>query len=162
VSWCAVIGGLRLSAACNKTVPITRHGHDDTQRYRQRYRCKQCQYRFDDLTGTVLAAHHQLFRVAVLCLHGPQPIGPADRPGIGSERRLCPSDGRTLAFESQNRFADKAYCPMLTGMPFQDEYGLTRRRSTRYVRGSHQREHRKHGKMLRQGRLLIEMFWNSR
>ena len=34
---------------------VTRHGHDDTQRHRQRYRCKQCQSRFDDLTGTVLA-----------------------------------------------------------------------------------------------------------
>ncbi len=41
---------------------VTRHGHDDTQRHRQRYRCKQCQYRFDDLTGTVLAGHHQPLR----------------------------------------------------------------------------------------------------
>ena len=34
---------------------VARHGHDDTQRHRQRYRCRQCQSRFDDLTGTVLA-----------------------------------------------------------------------------------------------------------
>jgi transposase-like protein len=47
---------------------VTRHGHDDTQRHRQRYRCKPCQYRFDDLTGTVLAGHHQPLRVWVLCL----------------------------------------------------------------------------------------------
>ncbi len=35
---------------------------------RQRYRCKACAGRFDDLTGTVLAGHHQPLRMWVLCL----------------------------------------------------------------------------------------------
>jgi len=48
---------------------VVRHGHDDTQRHRQRYRCKACDARFDDLTGTVLAGHHQPLRVWVLCLY---------------------------------------------------------------------------------------------
>jgi len=48
---------------------IARDGHDDTQRHRQRYRCKTCGGRFDDLTGTVLAGHHQPLRVWVLCLY---------------------------------------------------------------------------------------------
>jgi transposase-like protein len=48
---------------------VIRHGHDDTQRYRQRYCCKDCGARFDDLTGTVLAGHHQPLRVWVLCLY---------------------------------------------------------------------------------------------
>src|SRR5918996_3976388 len=48
---------------------VIRHGHDETQRYRQRYRCKDCGARFDDLTGTVLAGHHQPLRVWVLCLY---------------------------------------------------------------------------------------------
>jgi transposase-like protein len=48
---------------------VIRHGHDDTQRHRQRYRCKDCGARFDDLTGTVLAGHHQPLRVWVLCLY---------------------------------------------------------------------------------------------
>ncbi len=48
---------------------VARHGHDDTQRHRQRYWCKQCQSRFDDLTGTVLGGHHQPLRVWVLCLY---------------------------------------------------------------------------------------------
>ncbi len=47
---------------------VTRDGHDDTQPCRQRYRCKTCAGRFDDLTGTVLAGHHQPLRVWVLCL----------------------------------------------------------------------------------------------
>jgi len=48
---------------------VIRDGHDDTQPYRQRYRCKACSGRSDDLTGTVLAGHHQPLRVWVLCLY---------------------------------------------------------------------------------------------
>jgi len=32
---------------------VTRDGHDGTQPCRQRYRCKACSGRFDNLTGTV-------------------------------------------------------------------------------------------------------------
>jgi len=38
---------------------VIRDGHDDAQPDRQRYRCKACAGRFDDLTGTVLAGRHQ-------------------------------------------------------------------------------------------------------
>ena len=48
---------------------VARHGRDDTQPDRQRYRCAVCGSRFDDLTGTVLAGHHQPLRVWVLCLY---------------------------------------------------------------------------------------------
>ncbi len=48
---------------------VVRDGCDDSQPYRQRYRCKACAGRFDDLTGTVLAGHHQPLRVWVLCLY---------------------------------------------------------------------------------------------
>ena len=48
---------------------VIRDGCGDTQRSRQRYRCKVCMGRFDDLTGTVLAGHHQPLRVWVLCLY---------------------------------------------------------------------------------------------
>jgi transposase-like protein len=48
---------------------VVRHGCDDTQPHRQRYRCKACAGRFDDLTGTALAGHHQPLRVWVLCLY---------------------------------------------------------------------------------------------
>ena len=53
---------------CN-SFAVIRDGHDDTQKHRQRYRCKACASRFDDLTGTVLAGHHQPLRVWVLCLY---------------------------------------------------------------------------------------------
>jgi transposase-like protein len=53
---------------CGGTTVI-RHGRDDIQPQRQRYRCKGCGARFDDLTGTVLAGHRQPPRVRVLCLY---------------------------------------------------------------------------------------------
>jgi transposase-like protein len=48
---------------------VIRYGRDETQRDRQRYRCQTCGGRFDDLTDTVLAGHHQPLRVWVLCLY---------------------------------------------------------------------------------------------
>jgi transposase-like protein len=48
---------------------VVRDGFDETQAHRQRYWCKTCVGRFDDLTGTVLAGHHQPLRVWVLCLY---------------------------------------------------------------------------------------------
>jgi transposase-like protein len=48
---------------------VVRDGFDETQPHRQRYRCKACAGRFDDLTGTALAGHHQPLRVWVLCLY---------------------------------------------------------------------------------------------
>jgi transposase-like protein len=38
---------------------VIRNGHDEGQRHRQRYLCKACHGRFDDLSGTGLAGHHQ-------------------------------------------------------------------------------------------------------
>jgi transposase-like protein len=48
---------------------VARHGRDEAQPHRQRYRCAGCGSRFDDLTGTVLAGHHRPLRVWVLCLY---------------------------------------------------------------------------------------------
>jgi transposase-like protein len=48
---------------------VIHNGVDDTQKHRQRYRCKDCGGRFDDLSGTILAGHHQPLRIWVLCLY---------------------------------------------------------------------------------------------
>ena len=48
---------------------ITKQGRDEHQRARQRYRCLGCQQKFDDLTGTVFAGHHQPLRVWVAGLY---------------------------------------------------------------------------------------------
>jgi transposase-like protein len=48
---------------------VARHGRDDTQPHRQRYRCKNCQARFDDLSHTILAGHHRPLRTWLLGLY---------------------------------------------------------------------------------------------
>jgi len=53
---------------CN-SAEVSKQGRDDTQPERQRYLCKSCDRRFDDLTGTIFAGHHQPLRVWILCLY---------------------------------------------------------------------------------------------
>lgn len=48
---------------------ITKQGRDRMQPARQKYRCEGCHRSFDDLSGTVLAGHHQPLRVWILCLY---------------------------------------------------------------------------------------------
>ena len=48
---------------------VARDGHDDRQPERQRYRCTACQGRFDDLSDTIFAGHHQPLRIWILCLY---------------------------------------------------------------------------------------------
>lgn len=53
---------------CHATC-ISKHGRDETQPARQKYRCRKCGKRFDDLTKTVFAGHHQPLKVWILCLY---------------------------------------------------------------------------------------------
>ena len=48
---------------------VVKRGFDETQSDRQRYQCKQCTARFDDLTDTIFAGHHQPLGVWILCLY---------------------------------------------------------------------------------------------
>ena len=48
---------------------VIKRGFDETQPLRQRYQCKACHKRFDDLSGTILAGHHQPLRTWILCLY---------------------------------------------------------------------------------------------
>ena len=48
---------------------IIKRGKDEAQPERQKYACKGCERRFDDLTGTIFAGHHQPLAVWVLCLY---------------------------------------------------------------------------------------------
>jgi transposase-like protein len=54
--------------ACQSTQVIKR-GFDDTEPTRQRYECTDCHQRFDDLTDTIFAGHHQPLKVWILCLY---------------------------------------------------------------------------------------------
>jgi transposase-like protein len=48
---------------------VIRNGRDDSESHRQRYECKGCRQRFDDLTGTIFAGHHQPLRAWIACLY---------------------------------------------------------------------------------------------
>ena len=92
---------------------VVRDGCDDTQRHRQRYRCKTCASRFDDLTGTVLAGHHQPLGVWVLCLYL-MGLNLSNRQ-IAQELGLCGSDVQGMTEQLRSGFVAKASPARLEG-----------------------------------------------
>ena len=52
--------------SCQSTQAMKR-GFDDTEAAGQRYECTDCHQRFDDLTDTIFAGHHQPLKVWILC-----------------------------------------------------------------------------------------------
>ena len=92
---------------------VIRDGCDDTQPCRQRYRCKACTGRFDDLTGTVLAGHHQPLRVWVLCLYF-MGLNLSNRQ-IGLELGLDASDTQAMTEHLRRGLAAKTPAVELTG-----------------------------------------------
>jgi len=48
---------------------VVKRGFDETQSYRQRYQCQTCRARFDDLSDTILAGHHQPLQTWIFCLY---------------------------------------------------------------------------------------------
>ncbi|MBV9776703.1 MAG: transposase [Acetobacteraceae bacterium] len=98
---------------------VIRDGHDDTQPNRQRYRCKACAGRFDDLTGTVLAGHHQPLRVWVLCLYF-MGLNLSNRQ-IAQELGLSPSDAQAMAERLRHGLVAKAPVARLGGEVEVDE-----------------------------------------
>src|SRR3954464_2827782 len=103
---------------CDSAVVI-RNGHDEGQRHRQRYLCKACHGRFDDLTGTVLAGHHQPLRVWVLCLYL---MGlNLSNLQIAAELDLAASDVQAMTEHLRNGLAAQAPAAKLQGQVEIDE-----------------------------------------
>ena len=98
--------------ACDGT-RVVRDGCDDRQAHRQRYRCKACAGRFDDLTGTVLAGHHQPLRVWVLCLYF-MGLNLANRQ-IAAELGLSASDVQAMTERLRGGLVAKAPTVRLEG-----------------------------------------------
>jgi transposase-like protein len=48
---------------------VIKLGFDDTEPARQCYECHDCNRRFDDLTDTIFAGHHQPLKVWILYLY---------------------------------------------------------------------------------------------
>ncbi|MCG8549489.1 MAG: transposase [Desulfobacterales bacterium] len=51
------------------SINTIKKGYDDREYAKKRYECKECGKRFDDLTGTIFAGHHQPLKVWILCLY---------------------------------------------------------------------------------------------
>ncbi len=85
---------------------VVRDGCDDTQLARQRYRRKACASRFDGLTGTVLAGHHQPLRVWVVCLYF-MGLNLSNRQ-IAKELGLCGSDVQAMTEQLRRGLVAKA------------------------------------------------------
>src|SRR5437868_15432031 len=98
---------------------VIRDGCDDTQPCRQRHRCKACAGRFDDLTGTVLAGHHQPLRVWVLCLYF-MGLNLSNRQ-IALELHLSPSDVQAMTEQLRSGLVAKTPAVMREGEVETDE-----------------------------------------
>src|SRR5689334_10161423 len=98
---------------CCDSSAVIRDGCDDTQSHRQRYRCKTCAGRFDDLTGTVLAGHHQPLRVWVLCLYF-MGLNLSNRQ-IASELGLSGSDVQAMTEQLRRGLVARAPAARLDG-----------------------------------------------
>jgi transposase-like protein len=109
--------GVRCTACDGRAV--IRDGCDDTQPNRQRYRCKACSGRFDDLTGTVLAGRHQPLRVWVLCLYF-MGLNLSNRQ-IAAELGLDASDVQAMTEALRGGLAAKAPAARLEGQVEIDE-----------------------------------------
>ena len=73
---------------------VAKHGRDETQPERQRYRCRVCNRYFDDLTGTIFEGHHQPLKVWILCLYF-MGLNLSNRQ-IAHELDLHPSDAQHM------------------------------------------------------------------
>jgi len=103
---------------CGSAV-VARHGRDDSQPHRQRYRCTACGSRFDDLSGTVLAGHHRPLRVWVLCLYL-MGLNLANRQ-IAQELDLSVSDVQAMTEQLRTGLVAKAPAVTLDGEVEVDE-----------------------------------------
>jgi transposase-like protein len=96
---------------------VAKHGRDETQPERQRYRCRTCDRCFDDLTGTIFEGHHQPLKVWILCLYF---MGlNLSNSQIAQELDLNPSDAQRMtqqlrqgvvARKPEGKLAEEAEC----------------------------------------------------
>lgn len=103
--------GVRCSK-CNSE-QVIKQGFDDTQAHRQRYLCKACVCRFDDLTATIFAGHHQPLQTWVLCLYM---MGlNLSNQQIAQELDLDPDDAQEMATQLRTGIVAKKPPVILTG-----------------------------------------------
>jgi transposase-like protein len=101
---------------------VCKQGFDDSQPARQRYQCQGCGRKFDDLTDTIFAGHHQPLRVWVLCLYF---LGlNLSNAQIAQELGLNPDDAQDMTTQLRQGIVTREPPVRLTGQVECDEvYG---------------------------------------
>ncbi len=92
---------------------VIKNGRDDTQPPRQRYECRACRRRFDDLTDTIFADHRQPLRTWIACLY---PMG-LNQSGlqIAKELDINKDDARAMIQPLRRGIVDRRPPATLSG-----------------------------------------------
>ena len=91
---------------------IVKDGHDETQPARQRYECKNCKRRFDDLTNTIFAGRHQPLKIWIITLYL-MGLNISNRQ-IAKELNLCESDTQAMTEALRKGVVDRQPDPKLS------------------------------------------------
>jgi transposase-like protein len=98
---------------------VIKDGKDDTEPQRQRYLCHGCRRRFDDLTGTIFAGHHQPLQTWIICLYF---MGlNLSSLQIAKELDLNPGDVRAMVQQLRQGIVDRRPPVVLSGAVECDE-----------------------------------------
>lgn len=97
----------------------SRDGYHTKQPLRQRYRCRVCAKRFDDLSETVLGGHHQSVAVWVLCLYF-MGLNLSNRQ-IAHELELNKADTQQMTTLLRTTIQERRELPCLSGTVECDE-----------------------------------------
>ncbi len=92
---------------------IIKRGKDDTSPHKQRYECKKCHKRFDDLTNTVFAGHHQPLKTWIIFLYFLGLNLSTDQ--IAKELNLNRNDAHSMASVLRSGVVDKKPAVKLSG-----------------------------------------------
>ncbi|WP_207309067.1 IS1/IS1595 family N-terminal zinc-binding domain-containing protein [Desulfobacter hydrogenophilus] len=78
---------------------VIKRGFNEKEPAKQRYECKDCGKRFDDLTGTIFAGHHQPLKVWILLplFYGTELVQQADCPRTGPGPHRCAKDDHSTS-----------------------------------------------------------------
>jgi transposase-like protein len=97
-------GGKAICPKCGSDHTV-KNGHKKKESARQRYKCKECESRFDDLTGTVFAKRHKPLTVWLTCLYLMSLNQSTEQ--IKNDLGLCRSDAQDMAQALRQAIVDK-------------------------------------------------------
>jgi transposase-like protein len=103
----------RRCSDCCGSAEVVKNGHHETNRYRQRYLCKECNKWFDDLTNTIFEGHHQPLKAWIITLYF---MGLSlSNKQIAREIDLCESDIQAMTAVLRKGVVERKPEPKLSG-----------------------------------------------